>query len=347
MKTYHNILIVRTDRIGDVLLTTPSLEALRKYFPSAKISVLVSEQTREILEGNPHIDEVIVDDRKGRGRGFWGFWKQVGEIKKRKFDLAIIFHTKKRTNLLCFHAGIPERVGYENNKFGFLLTRKIKDTRAQGVMHEYQYCLEVLRHLGAVSDAGPKLFMPKNQEAEVWAQKVFKDAGLDETVIAIHPNASCISKRWPPEQFAQLINFFSEGVSFVLLGSKDNGSIAEQIKRLTRKPILDLTGKINLHQLASVLRRCQLLISNDSGPVHMAVAVGTPVISLFGRKQPGLSPNRWRPLGPKDMAIHKEVGCEICLAHNCKIDFECVKAITPQEVFEAAKNLLTPIVSSS
>ena len=116
---YRNILIVRTDRIGDVVLTTPAIEALRKAFPQARISILVTPVTRELVEGNPYLDEVLIDDRKGRHGGVFGFFNLVKTLRKRQFDLAIILHTKKRTNSLCFLAGIPHRVGYKNNKFGF------------------------------------------------------------------------------------------------------------------------------------------------------------------------------------------------------------------------------------
>ena len=347
MKTYKNILIVRTDRIGDVLLTTPAIAALRKHFSSARISILVSPATREIVEGNPHIDEVMVDDRKGGHRGLLGFWKLVFEIKKRKFDLAIVFHTKKRTNFLCYHAGIPERIGYRNNKCGFLLTKQIEDLRPQGTTHEVQYCLDVVKHLGVVG-GDLKLFMPLKPESDQWAKKAFKDFGIQEgsPVVAVHPGASCISKRWPAERFAELIRMMPEDVRIVLVGSQENSQIASQIQFSTKKPILDLIGKASLSQLAGVLRRCRLLISNDSGPVHVAVAVETPVISIFGRNQAGLSPARWRPLGPKDVVIHKEVGCEVCLAHNCIIDFECLKAVSPEEVLKTAQPFLTSTVSS-
>src|ERR1041385_8669613 len=112
MKNYKRILIIRTDRIGDVILTTPAIEAIRKNFPQAKISILVAEQTQDLVKGNPFVDEVLVDDRLGRHHGMTGFWQLASEIHVRRFDAAFIFHTKKRTNFLCFNARIPERIGY-------------------------------------------------------------------------------------------------------------------------------------------------------------------------------------------------------------------------------------------
>ena len=351
---YKNILIVRTDRIGDVLLTTPAIAALREKHLDAKISILVTPQTRDIVDGNPYLDEVLIDDRKGAHRGFLGFLKLVWCLRKKRFDLAVIYHTKKRTNLLCFLAGIPNRAGYHNNKFGFLLTHKIKDTRPQGNKHEAEYCLGVLEAIGLDIPRRPdtlRLTMPLKKESDEWVEGILRDNDIlpSEQLIAVHPGASCISKRWSAANFAEVINRLAEDHStrIFLIGGHENQEITRTIKdRLEAKnSVIDLTAQTTISQLASLFKRCQLLISNDSGPVHVAVAVETPVISIFGRNQAGLSPFRWRPLGGKDIVLHKEVGCEICLAHNCIIDFECLKAIGVDEVLRAVKPLLDAGVS--
>lgn len=344
MKIFQNILIVRTDRIGDVILTTPAVAALREAYPLARLSMAVTPTTREVVEGNPHVDEVIVYEQNGRHRGFLGYWQFIRELRKRKFDAAVIYHTKKRTNLICFLAGIPHRIGFQNNKWGFLLTQKVKDTRPLGDKHEYQYCLEVLKRFGVDTQVSrPVLYLPFKKEAEDWAERFWLENGLRDSkkTIAIHAGASCISKRWPAARFADVINHLlaKYPLHILLIGGSDSRHISGAIKSQVKSPLLDLTGQTSLSQLASLLKRCQLLISNDSGPVHVAVAVGTPVISIFGRNQAGLSPTRWRPLGPFDIVLHKEVGCEVCLAHNCQIDFECLRAIGPDDVLEAVDAL--------
>src|SRR5262245_45025773 len=148
MNQYRNILVVRTDRIGDVILTTPALKALREKFRHSRISLLVSAATRELVDKNPYVDEVLTDHRQGVHQGFMGFWRLVGEIRRKKFDLAIVYHTKRRTNYLCFFADIPTRLGYRNNKGGFLLTHQVKDDRPSGKKHEADYCLDLLKVLG-------------------------------------------------------------------------------------------------------------------------------------------------------------------------------------------------------
>jgi len=339
---FDNILIVRTDRIGDVILTTPAIEALRKAYPRSKISILVSPLTRELVEGNPFLDEVIVDDRLGQHKGFCGFFQLARILKQKKFDLAIIFHTKKRSNALCFFARIPRRIGYHNNKFGFLLTDKIKDARHYGLKHEAEYCLDVLKYMGVHIDT-VNLHLPVSQAAEEWAEQFLKDTNIldSEMLIAIHPGASCPTKRWPVKRFADLMQRLDEdyGARIVMIGSNDVRGIAEEIRALVQKPFMDLSGKTTVGALVSLLRRCVLLISNDSGPVHIAAAVGIPVISIFTRDQPGINPQRWRPLGSKGIAVCPKIKQEITFVKGKKIDDAFLGSIQTADVLEAVDSI--------
>ncbi|MBZ0166549.1 MAG: glycosyltransferase family 9 protein, partial [Candidatus Omnitrophica bacterium] len=144
MNTFHNILIVRTDRIGDVVLTTPAIRAVKNKFPQSRLTVLVSPLTYDLIHGLPWIDEIMVDDRAGLNKGIMGFCHLVHSMRYKKFDLAVVFHTKRRTNLACFLAGIPYRMGYKNNKYGFLLNHPVPDERHTGQKHESEYCLDLL-----------------------------------------------------------------------------------------------------------------------------------------------------------------------------------------------------------
>jgi ADP-heptose:LPS heptosyltransferase len=163
-----------------------------------------------------------------------------------------------------------------------------------------------------------------------------------DRLIAIHPGASCPSKIWPNERFAQVADKLIDryGVKALIIAGPKDIALAQNVMQRMRHPAVNLAGKVSLSQLASALKRCQLFISNDSGPVHIASSVGVPVISIFGRNQKGLSPKRWGPVGEKDKVIHKEVGCIECLAHNCKKDFACLKAITVDEVLKVADSIL-------
>ena len=343
---FKKILVVRTDRVGDVVLSTPALKALRENYPQSHIAVMVSPHTRELLEDNPYINEVIIYDKDKKDRGLVGFWRFVIGLKKKKFDLAIVLHTKKRTNLITYFADIPRRIGYQDKKFGFLLSDRIKDTRSLGLQHEVDYCLDILRKLGLeVRDRLPYVAVKKEQLA--WVDNFLKEQGMNKNdkIAGLHPGASCPSKRWLRERFVVLANRLVEdyGLRVIIVGAGDSDkAIANAIAKELRYPVINLAGKTSLAQLAAVLKRCLIFISNDSGPVHIASSVGTPVISIFGRNQAGLSPLRWGPLGKQDKYLHKEVGCSICLAHKCNIGFDCLKAITVEDVLKAVDDILKP-----
>lgn len=346
-REFKNILVVRTDRIGDVVLTTPVLEVLRKSYPDARITMMVTPGTKDIVEGNPFINEVIVFDKKGKDKGIINFWRFVHRVREKNFDLVLNYHLKVRTNFMLFHAGIPNRIGFKNNKFGFLLTEQYPDPRNDGNRHEAEYCLDLLRYIG-IEAKEFRVHVSVQGESERWADQLLKEHSITsgDKLFAIHPGASCISKRWPPERFAEVADLISKkyNAKILLVGAGDNQLIAREVLLSMKQPVIDLTGKTSLTHLISLLKRCALLISNDSGPVHLAVGVQTPVISIFGRNQPGLSKTRWRPLGIFDVALHnQEVGCEVCLAHNCQLNFKCLKSITVENVLQAVEEILNQV----
>ncbi|MGE4357358.1 MAG: lipopolysaccharide heptosyltransferase II [Candidatus Omnitrophota bacterium] len=339
---YKRILIIRTDRIGDVVLSTPVIKNLRDNFPQSFITIMVRPYTREIVEGNPYLDEVIVYDKERKDRSFLATLKFVFKIRKYKFDLAIILHPTNRVHIISFLAGIPKRVGYKK-KLGFLNTDRIEEKKYLGEKHELDYNLDLLNYLGIPSH-DRTLFFPIDKEAEEKVVLFLKENNLeDKNFVVIHPGASCPSKIWPAENFASvsdsLIRDF--GMKILIVVAEKEAYLGEKVRNFMKEtPILAL-GKFSLKELASLLKRAKLFISNDSGPVHIAVAVGTPVISIFGRKQPGLSPKRWGPLGEGNIILHKDIGCKECLAHNCKIGFKCLLAIKPEEVLEASKSIIS------
>ncbi len=336
------ILIVRTDRIGDVVLTTPAIHALRRSYPKAFLSILVSPLTRDLVHRNPDLDEVLLDDRGGEHQGLSGFWKLVRHIQQKKFDRAIVFHTKRRTNLLCFLAGIPQRVGYANDKHGFLLTERIPDERSRGLKHEAEYCLEVLKVLG-VTDHELKCFVPLHEECEAWVDHWMAGNRISpsENMLAIHPGASDQTKEWPAERFHQLAEALLADYPcrIVLVGGRDS-TAAQKIMTGAKDNVMDLTGKTTVGQLISLLKRCRLLISNDSGPVHVASAVVTPVVSIFTRNQPGINPERWRPLGENSRIVVTPFDGDVSFAKGEVRDARYLNAISVETVWQAVDAVL-------
>jgi heptosyltransferase-2 len=343
LNKYNRILIVRTDRIGDVLLSTPVIKAMRDSYPNAYIAMMVSPFAKDIVDGNPYLDEVIIYDKGAKHKSWMRSIKFACNLKKKRFDLSLILHPTNRVHLVTFFAGIPRRIGYDR-KMGILLTDRLKHTKELGEKHELEYNLDLVRYLG-IEPKDKELFMPIKPESEEWLKELFRQEGINnhDRLLAIHPAASCPSKIWPNERFAELADRLAQKYGFkvlVIAGPKDI-ALAQNVIKQMHHPTVNLAGKVSVSQLASALKRCQLFISNDSGPVHISSAIGTPVISIFGRSQKGLSPKRWGPRGQKDRIAHKTVGCVECLAHNCIRDFACLKAITVDYVLDMADSILT------
>jgi lipopolysaccharide heptosyltransferase II len=322
-----------------VLLSTPVIKAVRDAYPKSYIAFMARPYARDIVEGNPCLDEVIIHDKDG---GIFKIFSFVCDLRKKKFDIALVLHPTRRTHLIIFLAGIPERIGYDK-KWGFLLTKRLPHFKQFGLKHEIDYTLDIIKLMG-VESKDHTLYMPIKTGSEIKIKKLFDDNGIKERdpVIAINPGASCPSKKWPPENFSRVCDELAKRYSakIVVISDINDKPFAAKVVLGMAKPAVDLSGKTSVSDLASVLKRARLFISNDSGPVHIACAVGTPVIAIFGRSDRGLSPERWGPSGGRDIVLHKYVGCKECYAHECKNGFKCLDAVTPDDVIEAAAKIL-------
>jgi len=334
------ILIVRTDRLGDVILSTPVIKNLRAAFPEAYIAFMCRPYTKDALEGNPYLDKVIICDKYGKHKNIRGIIKLSSDLRKENFDWAIILHPTNRVHLVTFLAGIPFRVGW-HRKMGFLLNKKIPHIKQEGKKHELEYTLDILKELQIpIIDKHP--FFPISDKAEEKIEKLLREHGLSKSdkFVVIHPSASCPSKRWPQSKFSQLIKILRErnDLKVVVITAKDEIEFGDKIVK--EKEVIDLRGKLTICEIGSLLKRSSLFISNDSGPVHIAASLETPVISIFGRKDSGLSPLRWRPLAENSFYFHKDAGCQVCFAHKCQKGFLCLEQISPEEVAEKAISIL-------
>lgn len=275
-----NILAVRNDRFGEFLLIIPALKALKEEYPQARLSLAVSAEAKELASLIEGIEVVFV-------------WDEIkNKLRKQKFDCCIIFNPTKEAHIKSFLAGIPIRVGY-NRKWGFLLTHKIEDTKYLGTRHEVICNLELIDLI-----TKKKLFSLESIPAldlripETDKYDFLKDA------IAIHPFTSDIIKQWPKERFLELgQRIFSDlGEKVVFVGRSEESFSVD-----TR--LIDLINKTTLVELAQVLKQCKLLISCDSGPVHLAASIGIPVVAIFRNDLPGKTAKRWGPWGEGHIVI--------------------------------------------
>ncbi|MDP2043920.1 MAG: glycosyltransferase family 9 protein [Candidatus Omnitrophota bacterium] len=300
---FKNILVIRNDRFGEFLLNIPAIRALKESYPQAKLTLAVNPLVKEFAQAVECVDEVVIWDDKFR-KG----------MRRQKFDACVALNPTKEAHWSAFIAKIPVRVGY-NRKWGFLLTHKLKDTKHQGMRHEVDCNLELVGLIGAKSlDKTLKIKVDDNFFREFIGQRI----------VAIHPFTSDPLKQWPVERFGELAQRITQEMKLKVVfvgrvedrGQSPLGTVPSES--------IDLINKTSLVELAALLKRCSLLISCDSGPVHLAASVGTPVIALFRNDLPGKTARRWGPWGEGHTVIEKSNLLDISV----------------EEVFEAVKKHL-------
>lgn len=334
-KENPRILITRADRIGDLVLSTPVFPAIRKKFPKSYIAALTFRENAALLEGNPYLDEVILYDKKRSEKSWLGNFLFSQKLKHKKFDVVIHLHATNRMHAVAWLAGIPVRIGWDR-RAPWTLTHVFKDVKSEGEKHEAEYNFDLLKPLGISLPVTFETYFPVKEAAEEKTRAILISLNLknDKPLVILSPGASCPSKRWPAERFGLLADLIAAkySVEFAAVGTRADQPLINRIRQTAQTPILDLSGRLDLSMLGALFKKSALVISNDSGPVHIASAVGSPVISIFGRRQPGLSPSRWRPLGDTSRYIWKDTGCNPCLAHECQIGFLCLDIISPEDV---------------
>ncbi len=299
------ILITRTDRIGDLVVSTPVFEALRKKFPKAYLSACVFQEHRELVLGNPFLDEIILYEKSGSEKNWLGQFRFAKKIQKKKFDLVIHLHATNRMHIMGWLSGIPIRIGYDR-RAAWALTDVHAYDKKEGLKHESAYLSDFLMASG-LSDPLTNMifpFVPVSAQARLSVQNLLRHYGVSENQLygVIHPSASDVTKIWPVEKFSELMRTWKVARHWVVIGDNTVSEKAQKISELSGLPIINFCGQLSLGMLAALFESAEIVISNDSGPAHIAAAVGAPTISIFGRWQPGLNAERWKPLG-RNVAI--------------------------------------------
>ena len=289
----RRILFVRTDRMGDLLMSLPAIHAVRRTFPETEIHLLIQKELIPLLEEHPDLDRLLPFEPKKSG-GWGGIVRAASRLRRERFDAVIVMNPTRLFHAASFLAGIPLRIGYRR-KLGFLLTRSLPDTKVSRNLHESQYNLELVRLLGIPVPEGT-LRLPERPEAEAQARRLLAahDCAAGQPLIAVHPWTSNPSKSWPLDSFWRAARSLGKGNRrLLLIGQSQAGSASPSS---LPSELVNLTGKTSLEVLPALLRRCAFLLSNDSGPVHVASAVGTPAIVVAPREH-ARQLERWKPLG--------------------------------------------------
>jgi lipopolysaccharide heptosyltransferase II len=346
LEVYHevresaNILVIKLSAVGDIILAGASLKALRVRFPKARIACLVGRQGLSLLQGCPYIDDVIVYDSKEKQKGLWGFWDILRKLRPYRFDRIIDLQNNTRTHLLAFLCMPRASYGYRNKKFGLLLSDGIPDDKPALSPVEHQF--RVLAQLGIEYNDRVRLeFWPRTDDFETARQLLNAEWINEKThpIVGINIAASerWASKNWPAGAVAKLCDMLSaDGVRVVITGmEKDQPMVRALLGQVRSKPAV-LVGKTNILQLAAVISFCKAYITPDSAPLHVAAAMGVPVIALFGPTDPV----RHVPPAEDLIVIRKEMACAPCYKPECK-RHACMKTITPEEVRAVVRKRLS------
>ena len=305
-----SILAFRNDRFGEFLLTIPAFWKLKQSYPDARINLVVNKDVLPLARRIPFVDRLIVWEN--RKHTFGEALKFSKELRRGRYDLSVIFNPSKEFNIVSFLAGIPIRAGYDR-KWGFLLNRKIKDSKEQGLRHEVDYNLELLKTIGIKVDPSDISLPLETIKNEDFADERLTELGIsDNNFIAIHPYSSNPEKELAADKFRQLCARLSHeaaygcgyGESIVLIGGQEEAIRAGEFSQ--GLPVINLTGKTSLIELAGLLKRSRLLVTVDSGPMHLAAAVGTPVVAIFRKNPPAVSAVRWGPVGAQHIIIEND-----------------------------------------
>ena len=341
-----NILIVKLSAIGDVVHTLPSLASLRKLYPEAHISWVIEEASSDIIKSHPHLDRVIISRRKqwvadlkklhNVGKTIAEIRSFIAAIRERKYDLIIDLHGLFKSSMIVLLSGGKRKLGYDSMQelSRLFLNERIFEDMEKHAVDRY---LDFIRYLGTDID-NPEFYIPVKGENKIRVETLLKANGIDinEPFVTINPVAFWDTKLWEDNKFARLCDRITDELKqkVVFTGSKGHGSI-ERIRSMMTFPSVNLEGQTTLRDLAYLYRLSGLLITTDSGPMHIAAAMNTRTVALFGPTDP----LRTGPYGKGHIVVRKEMPCSPCFLKKCDTK-RCMEEITVDEVFEAVKEIV-------
>jgi heptosyltransferase III len=332
----HNVLIIKLRYIGDVLLATPTLRAIKAARPNVRVTMMVNRGTEEVLSGNPDVDEIVVLDKGSLAAQS----RLIARLRGRQFDTVIDLTDGDRSAFLSWISGAPVRIGFndEHRWRGRYYTEVIEPV--PGVRHRIDRDLESLKPLSIQAGSkDPQLWLTPEEEKS--AGQLLDQFGVPQSqpMVILQPGARYWFKAWPPERFAALADRLTREYHCQALigGSNQDIDLAHQIRQLATSSPVIMAGHTTIKQFAAVAKKSALFVGSDSGAMHVATAVGTPVVALFGPS----NPREWGPRGGPAETIYKDVDCRSCFHPTCHRGEEnCMKLISVEEVMAAAGRMM-------
>jgi heptosyltransferase-2 len=340
------ILVRGPNWLGDAVMCEPALRGLRRLFPDAQIALLVKPAVADLFAGHPALTRVLTYDTKGRHAGLSGKWALAGQLRRQGFDLAILFQNAFEAAFLTFLAGVPRRYGYATDGRSLLLSDPIAAPDHRALVHQVRYYWDLLKPLGLKGDpTAPELVVFPEEEQAMAGR--FAQGGLTTTdvVVGINPGSTYGgAKRWLPERFAEVTERLcrtiresrEQQVSVVIFGAKGEEHLGREIAARLSSRSLVLSGATTIRELMAAVKRCTMLLTNDTGPMHIASAFQVPVVAIFG-------PTDWRttsPFGSAHAIVRQPVDCAPCLLRECPIDHRCMTRVTVDQVHEDTVQLM-------
>ena len=326
---FNKLLVIRTDRIGDVVLTLPVAGALHRCYPQAEIVFMVQPYVRDIVKGHKYIARIILD-RGERGRQFNGL---VRRLRAEKFDAALLLHPTLRLALLMKLAGIPVRIGTAYRLYSFLFSCRVREHRKVSTRHEVEYNLSLVKALGC-DDTQVQFDLPVSEAARVDIDTLYRALNLDVNMplIVIHPGSLASALDWPMSHFTELVGrLAADPVQLLITGSPDEAAITEKLAGAAENA-RSLAGQLDLLRLSALLERVDLCVANSTGPLHMAAALGTDVVGFYPPVR-SMRPRRWGPWGQQGSTLVPEGFCLSCSKNKCE-RFNCMAEITVESAYQ-------------
>ncbi len=330
-REFSNILISRTDKIGDVILTLPVVNALRDFYPNSRITFLVSGYASEIIQGHRAIDEIMIYEPSE------SVFSLAKKIKQKKFDLAVVVFPVFKIALALWLARVPVRVGTGYRLFSFLFNRKVFEHRKYAEKHEVEYNLNLIKSIGVeVREVKFDIFIPESAFERV--KQLLAEHGLSEgNYIIVHPGSKGSARDLKPSKFREIVKGLTMGgVKIILTGSKSEKELVRYVGDGIEN-VFDFSGLLNLEELSALIKGAMVFISNSTGPIHIASALGTPVVGFYPPIRV-MSPRRWGPYTNNKIIFIPNVPfeCKKCIGKRCKF-YDCMDLINPDEVVNAIK----------
>ncbi|MFH1678975.1 MAG: lipopolysaccharide heptosyltransferase II [Candidatus Omnitrophota bacterium] len=334
----QKILVVSTNWFGDALFLFPLLAVLKENFPGSFLAVLSVPRIKGVFQSNPYVDKIIIYDEKGKQGNLISRLAFIFKLRRQEFDKAFILKPSLSRSLILKFAGIKQIIGFDNPKSNWLL--RVRVPQPEKPLHKIDYFLTILEYLGLKVSKRRYEFSPSDKDRD-YINSLFsrEKIALNLPLIVINPGGNWLPKRWLPDKFAELIKRIKDKfpANIVITGAGKDRPLADGIIKKSGKDVYNFAGETSLGQIGALMERADIVISADSGPMHIAAAVGKKVIALFGPTSAQIT----GPYPPENhIIIQKDTGCKIpCYDSNC-CDYLCMKAISVEEVIEKVQELI-------